>query len=334
MTDDIHAEPSAAAVAVETPKPPEFNPADQHTWSPEQREHWNETGDIPKPKKQDPAPADKPKEAISDTAAESETASKQGTQDRKPGTKLNAEERKAQLASEIKKLSDEVKELKAERERSRATEPNPAAKEPTKIDAPKRPNPFQWTGTAEEFETAMEKWEAHQRDEVIQKFQREAQAEANMQRLVKQMDEVVAKYPGTTREQLGKTAAVFNEAELPGVIKNMLYDTDVLPDLMYLFTDEETRTNFIEQAQKNPGKAIRALAQMENDIKIAISAKPAVEKSESKAAPAETKPRAPKPPSEVGGRGAAPEDELRSAATAGDFRRFEAEENRRKFARN
>ena len=326
MNEDVNkaAETSAAAVAE-----PEFNPADQQTWSQEQRDKWNETGEQPvKPNKQETAPAAKPaKETTSEKiAAESETASQQGKKERKPGEKLSAEER-------ISQLTAKVKELETERERSRPTETKPAAQTETKADeAPKRPNPFDWKGTKEDFAAAQEKWEAHQRAEIIAQFQRDAQAEANMQRLTKQMQEVVEKYPDTSMRQLGEIAKEFNEAELPGVIKQMLYDTDVLPELMYLFSDAETRSNFIEQATKNPGKAIRALALMEADVKAKLTAKPAVEKSEPKSS-AETKPRAPKPPSEVGGRGAAPEDALRTAAAANDFRGFEAEQNRRKFAK-
>ena len=112
----------------------------------------------------------------------------------------------------------------------------------------------------------------------------------------------------------------------------MLYNTDVLPELMYLFTDKETRDNFIEQAQKNPGKTIRVLAQMKADVKAKLTAKPAVKKSESEP-PAEIKPRAPKPPSEVGGRGAVGDNPLRTAAAANDFSGFDAEQSRRKFAK-
>ncbi|HWH56107.1 MAG TPA: hypothetical protein VN682_00680 [Terriglobales bacterium] len=116
------------------------------------------------------------------------------------------------------------------------------------------------------------------------------------------------------------------------MIRAMLDDSECLPELMYVLSDEKTRSNFIETAAKNPGKAIRVLAQMEADIKQSASPETAEATSEPKP-PAEPKPRAPKPPSEVGGRGTAAEDELHSAAKANDFRTFEAEQNRRKFAK-
>ena len=46
----------------------------------------------------------------------------------------------------------------------------------------------------------------------------------------------------------------------------MLDDSECFPDLMYVLSDKTTRSNFIETAKQNPGKAIRALAQMEADI--------------------------------------------------------------------
>ena len=328
MKDENNAESSTAAVAE-----PEFNPADQHTWSPEQREHWNETGNQPEqPKKQESEPAATPaKEAKSEpegkTAAESETASKQGKRERKPGEKLSAEERIAQLLAENK-------DLKAERERSRATEPKPSAEktEPAKQpEAPKRPNPFKWQGTAEEYESAMEKWEAYQKRQAVQEFQRSEAAKAQSKELQSKVDEVKAKYPDAS-EKINTTFESFSKVQFPAVIWAMFDDSECLPDLFYVLSDETTRSNFIETVKTNPGKAVRALAQMEADIKAASAKTEPLEKSEPKT-PAETKPRAPKPPSEVGGRGAAPEDELLGAAKDKDFRRFEGEMNRRKFAK-
>ena len=326
MSEDVNkaAESSAAAVTE-----PVFDAKDQYTWSPEQREHWNSTGEAPVPpkkeEKQESVPAEPPaKEAKSDVA-ESETAHKQ-RKERKPGEKVTAEERISQLTAKVKELE--------ERERSRPADTKPPSTEPAKAEAPKRPSPFNWKGTAEEYDAAMEKWEAHQRSEAIRQFQMDAQAEAGRQLAAKRIEEAKAKY-ADAQPKIAEACNAFEKAEIPGVIRAMLNDSEVLADLMYVMADKETRDNFIEASRKNPGKAIRALAQMETDI-VAKRTAPAkvetVEKSDSK--PAETKPRAPKPPSEVGGRGDAPEDVRRVAAAAGDFRGFEAEENRRKFAKN
>lgn len=322
---------SSAAVAV-----PEFNPADQYSWSPEQREHWNETGEIPEaPKKQESASAAPPaKEANSEpegkTAAESETAPKQGKKERKPGEKLNAEERIAQLTAKVRELE--------ERERSRETAPKPPVQtEPAKqAETPKRPNLSTWKGTVEEYEAAMDSWERYQRDQAIQEFQRTTAAEIQRQKLQSQLEEVKAKYPDAD-DKIKETFRSFEKVQFPGVIRAMLDDSECLPDLMYVLSDETIRNNFIETATKNPGKAIRALAQMETDIvNSRKSAPPKPEAAPAKSEPKsseEPKPRAPKPLSEVGGRGTAAEDVLRAAAESGDFRAFEAEQSRRKFAR-
>lgn len=330
MTEDVNkvAESSAAAVAE-----PSFNPQDQYTWSPEQREHWNKTGDVPvTPKPQESAPVETPaKEANSEpegkTEAESETAPEQGK--RKPGEKISAAERIAQLTAKTKELERDL-----ERERSRATEPKPSTTEPAKQpETPKRPNPFNWSGTAEDYEAAMEKWEAHQKNQALQEFQRNEAQRALDRKMQGQLDEARAKYPDAD-EKLKATLDSFSKVQFPGVIRSMLDDTECFTELIYVLSDLETRTNFIETATKNPGKAVRVLAQMERDIAAASSKSEPPAKSESKP-PAELKPRAPKPPSEVGGRGAAPEDELVSAARdPKGFQRFEAEMNRRKFAKS
>jgi hypothetical protein len=321
------AESSAAAVAE-----PEFNVADQYTWTPEQREHWNETGKQPEPpkKKQEAEPAASPaKEEKSEpkgkTEAEPETAPKQGKKERKPGEKLSADERIAQVLAENK-------ELKAKLERSSATEPKPSAEksEPAKAaEAPKRPNPFTWDKTPAEFETAMEAWEASQRQLAVQDFQRSEAAKAQQGKLRGQMEEVKGKYPDA-ESKITATYESFSKVQMPGVILSMLNDSEVLPELMYVLSDEDTRSNFIETMKTQPGKAVRALAQMEADIVGASKAK-GKEKSEPEE-PAERKPRAPKPPSEVGGRGAAGDDPLRTAAEAGDFHAFDQEMRHRKFA--
>lgn len=322
MTDEAKsAESSAAAVAE-----PTFNPQDQYTWSDEQKEHWNKTGEQPtSPKTQESEPAAKPaKEATSDNAAESETASTQGKKERKPGEKLSRDER-------ISQLTAENRELKAERERSRVAEPKPPvqATEPAKQpDAPKRPNPFTWTGTKEEYDAAFDAYDAHQRRQAIAEFQQSESVKAQNQKLQGELDAVKAKYPDADGK-IKETLAVFSKTQFPAAISAMLNDSECLPELIYVLSDEATRNHFIETATKNPGKAIRALAQMEVDIAKQAEAEP---KSETKPS-ADPKPRAPKPPSEVGGRGAAGEDALRTAAQAGDFRAFEAEQSRRKFAK-
>jgi hypothetical protein len=326
IDEQIPAESSAAAVAE-----PEFNAADQHTWSEGQRQKWNETGE--QPTKQETAPAASPaKEAKSEpegkNAAESETASKQGKKERKPGEKLSAEERISQLTAKVKELE--------ERERSRAAETKPpATTEPAKQpEAPKRPNLAKWTGTMEEFEAAQDAYDAHLIQKAQQVFQQSEYAKAQNAKLQAQLDEVKAKYPDA-ENKIKDTLSSFSKVQFPGAISAMLNDSEVLPELMYVLSDETTRNNFIEAAQKTPGKAIRALAQMEIDIRAKQSAQVATDTDEKKDKPsAEPKPRAPKPPSEVGGRGAAPEDELRSAAKDGNFSRFEAEMNSRKFARS
>lgn len=280
------------------------------------------------PKKQDSAPADAPKVAKSEpegkTAAEPETAK---SQERKGGKKT-AEERIAELVAENKILRED-----RERERSRAQEPKPAPKTEAKaeaaVEAPKRPNPYTWTGTPEELDAAWDKYEEWRDAQALRKAEQlVAQREAG-RKLQSQIEAVKQKYPDA-ETKIKATMESMVDVQLPGVIRNMLDDSEVLPDLIYLFSDETTRNNFIETAKTSPGKAIRALALMEAEIQAKAKAPAVTDKKEAKEeAPAEPKPRAPKPAAEVGGRGTAPEDAALEAARTGDYRSFEAEMNRR-----
>jgi len=296
------------------------------TATPTQYDGWDEHGTpivtkpAEPPKKQDSAPADAPKEANSEKhAAESETAKSQ----EKKGKK-NAEERIAELVAENKILREE-----RERERSRAQEPKPAPKVEAKApEAPKRPNPYSWTGTQEEFDAAMDKYEEWRDAQSLRKAEQLLADREAGRKLQAQIEAVKQKYPDA-EDKIKATMEAMVDVQLPGVIRSMLDDSEVLPDLIYVLSDETTRNNLIETSKTNPGKAIRVLAQMEADIQAKAKA-PVAEKKEAKEEPpAEPKPRAPKPPAEVGGRGTAPEDAAREAARTGDFRSFEAEMNRR-----
>ena len=180
----------------------------------------------------------------------------------------------------------------------------------------------------------MESWESYQKSQALAEFQRNEAIRALNERTKSQLNELKAKYPDVDNQKMKAAVdelVLSPKVNIPGVIQGMLSDTEVFVDLMYVMSDENTRSNFIETVTKNPGKAIRVLAQMERDIVAASKPEPSA-KSEPKV-PEQPKPRAPKPLSEVGGRGAAEEDALRVAAQSGDYRAFEAEQNRRKFAR-
>ena len=346
MTDVNNAAESSAVAIAE----PEFNPQDQHTWSPEQREHWNKTGDIPaSPKKQESEPAASSAKATKSepegkNAAESETASKQGKRERKPGEKVNADERIAQLVSKVKELE--------ERERSRAAETKPPSEEkptaaldvnqgPQAPERPKRPKLSEFPNY-EAYEAQMEKYE----DQLIeypakrQAFEA-AKAEFDKQqaRFTERQKDVRAKWDSIA----AKAKEIYSEDEFNAVRTSYLglkipdgdpveqYVRESEPEiaahlLKYFGLKADDLKRITKLSARQQYKELEAL---ETAMREELAPG---KKGESKP-PAELKPRAPKPPSEVGGRGAAGEDALRAAASSGDFRAFEAEESRRKFAK-
>lgn len=350
MAEDVKtaAEPSAAATAVVEPQ---FNAADQYTWSQEQREHWNQTGEQPvPPKKQDSAPASTPeKKGVSEpkgkTAAEPETARPQDKKDRKPGEKKTADERIADLIAENKRL-------KEEQERSRASATQPTSKEPTKdaakeptkaAEAPKRPNPFTWKGTAEDYEKAMDTWEAHQKQQAVSEYQmnqRFAAAQEQMKTMVEDAKARYADYETTVKPAVEQLFA--SAKDIPEMVQVAVNRTPHLADVLYVLGgDQKALQDFINTAKTDPVAAIHKLFFVEQEVtkelaKAKGDGKAADAKGEAKPGtketPVEPKPRAPKPPSEVGGRGAPGERPDVEAARTGDFRSFEAEQRRRAAA--
>ena len=322
------AETSAAAVA-ETPT---FNPSDQHTWSPEQREHWNKTGNVPEaPKKaQESATAnedEKSSEGKPKTAAESETAPKQEKRERKPGEKLSAEERISQQTAKIRELEAKLAEASKSVTKPTPTEDKPKAEEAPK--APKRPNPFTWTGTPEEFEAAQDAYEVKLREIAAQDALRKKSEREQAKELQAKVDDARKLYADADTRIL-PTAEKLEKAQIPAAVKAVIEDSEILPHLLYALGDGDTMDKLIEMSRTNPRKAIRVAMDMERDIEAALS-KPATSKADESEAkpPVEPKPRAPKPPSEVGGRSAGNEDGLVTAARANSFRDFEREMNAR-----
>lgn len=327
MTDvNTVAEPSAAN---------DFNVSDQNTWSPEQREHWNKTGNIPEPPKKeaDSASADAPKEAKSEgkpkSAAEPEAAPKQESKG-----KQTAEERIAELISDRKRLEERLRKLESQP----ATKPE-AVKE--KAEPPKRPNPYTFKGTPEEFEKAMDDYEAAKEESQERRFVEKQLANARNQQFTAKVNEARQRYGAEAFDgTVEPTSKAIMEQAAP-TVKEYLQQSDLFADLLYVIGgNQKSLDDFLASAKSNPVAAIRKLAFLEIEIGNELSKGKAKSeekdepKPEKKAeAPAKPEPRAPKPPSEVGGRGTAPTDELEEAARSGDFRKFEAEENRRMQAR-
>lgn len=306
---------------------------------------WDEEGtpvvkkktETPTPKNADTAAADASKETNAEDAADS-AAKKTQESHRKPG----AEARIKELAARAKQLERELeearkpKETKADSSPARQPEQKPAQPEAT------RPKPTQKDTGAdgkakyasyEDFVEDLADWKVEQR---IAAQQREQQAKQMFEQVRKGLEEARERYADF--DSIAKP--VHQELMKPDISREVfavINDSPVLADLLYTIGGTEaSKADFLDACRTNPGKALRVALLMEQEIvkelgKVKAAAKKDGE-GETETAPATPKPRAPKPPTEVGGRGAPGEDALISAAKAGDFRSFDAEQTRRATA--
>jgi hypothetical protein len=333
--ETVVAESSAAAAATETPKFTQYD-------------GWDGDGnpvvskkESPKAEKADSAAADTSKETKTEDAADSAAKHTQ----EKP--KNRTEARIKELLSRAEKAEKELEEARKPKETKPAEsstakpEPKPATETAT------RPKPtFQDKGadgkakygSYEEFVEDLADWKAEKR---IAAERVEQQAAQQRQALSKQLEEARGRY--TDFDPV--TKPLINDLmkpEIPREVFAVINDSPVLADLLYTIGGTEaTKADFLDTCRTNPGKALRVVLLMEQEIvkelgkgkagKDGGEGKKAGE-GDGKAAPEAVKPRAPKPPAEVGGRGAPGEDALISAAKAGDYRTFEAEQTRRALA--
>ena len=299
-------------------------------------DNWDENGTPivtkkPEPPKQEEPAASAPPAKVAkpeDKSAEPGAAK----QETKPKAKPSAEERISQLTAERKAAEDRANELDR-RVRELESKSAPASKaEPAKAkEPPKRPNPFTWTGTQEEFDKAMDAYEEH-RDQQVAARTRQEQANQEAQKAMSEMvKQATVKHPDAKEKINAATTEVMSE-KTPFFVKAFINDSEVLGELLYTLADKPTLDKLLETAKTSPGKALRVLRDMELGIQKALSEpeKKVEAKAEEKAP--ESKPRAPKPPSEVGGRGAATEDAGTAAARDGNFGAFDAEQWRKHAA--
>lgn len=346
-------EAPAAAAVESAPTTPTFDPGDQHTWSPEQRADWNKTGNIPTPTKQDSAPAAKdekkdPPPAESAPAKETkETTDAAGAEPAKDQEyKARTEKRFNELLSTVKKLESDL----AEARKPRDTAAPPAAAKAK--SAKELAEEYFKANPDKSYEDYMEHRAREIANEINADRDRKAAEAAVQKDLSERMVNLKKRYPDADQKVFPTIEKIMTDKGIPEAVQVALSRSPQMEDLLYVLSDEATIAHFISTAKSDPLQAVRMIFQMEQDIKSELakggSGKEAAAADEGKdkkdvpardeatgkfqKTPEEPKPRAPKPPSEVGGKGSAQDDASQAAARANDFRAFEAEENRRKFA--
>lgn len=281
-----------------------------------------------KPKSEEPAASAPPAKQ----AKPEEKSAEPGTanEEPKPKAKPTAEARISQLTAERKAAEDRAKDLEERlRKLESAAQPTPKSEASKPKEPPKRPNPFTWKGTQEEFDTAMDQYEEY-RDTQVAARTRQEQAQSEAQKSMSEMlRQATVTHPDAQEKIKSATTEIMADS-VPLFVKAFVNDSEVLGELLYTLADETTRTKLLETAKTNPGKALRVLRDMELDIQKELSTKPPEAKPKEEAP--ELKPRAPKPPSEIGGRGASTEAADIAAAKDGNFSAFDAEQ-RRKYMR-
>jgi hypothetical protein len=338
------------------------------TLSPEQRQTWRETGNMPKsqdsaPTKKDKAAPDsapEKKEKTADSASDSATDT---TQKPHLKTKEDSERRFREVLDENKSMKQRLEAL--ERDRTAAPrdvkqESQPAAEVYKPLDEKEffKTNP---KATYEDFVRAAGKhegiWAARQ--EIAADNQRRAQADA-AKALTTKVEEARKLYGPEYDKRIAPAAkALWDDPQIPLPIKAVISDSPIFEHLMFVIGEPAALADLIQTAKSNPAAALRKIVLTEQLVQAEMAKKKAgktddadkgdegdrkrgedgkfvseSDKKDEKKASAAPITKAPKPVSEVGGRGTATDNDEASAVKAGDFRAAKDAFTRRYIERN
>jgi hypothetical protein len=331
------------------------------TLSPEQRQSWRETGEVPQPKPQESAPAKKDAKdhAAPDSAPESKDQPRQDSAPDKsqqkpqfkPKTKEDTEKRFQELTDRLKKAEEraEAAERRAAPEKREPEQKSQPAPEPYKRLDEKEFFAKNPKATYEDYiDAAIQHGAKEQAKQVVSQElaaerQRLSQESAAKELRVK-VDEGRQRYPDMDEKLWPALKAFTEDQKIPFAVKALVNDSDVLVDLMYVLASDATEFRaFLALAKTSPGLAIRKLVTTEALVKETLSGKKKpnsetprgndgkFQRTDEAAKPeaaAEPVTRHSRVPVEVGGRGSASEDGAAAAVKANDFRRAKQEFNR------
>lgn len=268
---------------------------------------WRVSGELPEPKPKTEAAAPSPQ------AEEGEAA---------PPKKQQENRRRPDAERRIADLVAENKRLKADRE----SKPEPVREQPKPaVSAPQEPKPEDVNAdgtprfkTYEEYIKAQARWEARQE---MAEHERQRSVRQQQDAMKAEVEKARSRYKDLDQVMFPALKAITEDTAVSPVVKALLNDSEVLPDLLYTIgTSQDDLATFLEMAKSNPGKAIRYLAVTENLIREELNngtdrndkgqfAKP--EPPPAKRGPEST----PEPPLEIGSRGI-PTDESQRALSA------------------
>jgi hypothetical protein len=315
-----------------------------------------------KDKKETAATADSA--TAKDSKKSADTASGSATdKDQKPNlkTKEDTDRRFREILDENKTLKQRLDALEKPKA-SETRDTKQASQPPAEEKAPKQLREFleEWfpKNPGKKYEDGVEAWAAAREewstkqtqkriDQALSGERQRLQAEASAKALADQLEQMKQRYPDFDPEKLDNAAGEIMANEIPLVIKQMVGSSKVFTDLMYVLAGDEKFSELVALCKTDPLEAMRRIAVTESLVKERVSSGKAAavsadktrdasgkfvsSETSSETAASETKPRAPKPVSDIGGRGTAPEDQLRTAAAANDFRSFDAGMKARHF---
>lgn len=286
-----------AAVAASSPATPEPAPAiDLASLSPEDRQTWRETGELPKadstPVKDSSEAASKgeaakgedaPPEEKAETTAPASEAEK-STQEQ-PHKRGNAESRLQEILADLKKAGLSPAELKTfKREAAKAAEtkaePSPAApptdttvlKPPVKPAKPKRDDFENWMdyeAAKDQYDEDNDKYHEDLADYksklAVQQVESERLQREQMQKLSAEMEQAKQFYPDYEEKAKPMMTALKNDPAIPEAFKYAVGNSPVFAHLIYALSGEQTQT-LLETSKTNAIKAVMQLGVLENAV--------------------------------------------------------------------
>lgn len=344
MTEEIAVTPAESAPA----ELPELS-----SLTPEQRQEWRVTGELPK--KADSAPAKEqaePDSAPDKAVNASDSATDKGKQHRK--TSEDSRRRWDELLEERKtdrqKMADMERELELLK-KGRETKADPP---PAKVEEPKHPGPRKawleqyfkdnkdknYEDGLDAYDEAVNKFAENSRkseiDRAISTYSQQQTALQASKKLAEEIQEMQKVYPDFDQKRLDDAAGQLMAPEVPQLVKLTISRSPVFTQLMYTLSGSDKFSEFLQQSKVDPIEAVKKIGKIEAEIEaeLAKGGKKQTARSEDgkfaktesedkKPVASETKP-APRPPVEVGGRSSASEDEAVHAVQNGDFRSAKA----------
>jgi hypothetical protein len=263
----------------------------------------------PAPATEEPAEGEEPENAP-ETAPEDDQEMPEGigNKARRRFEKLLAENKALKAAQQAKPDATTVPSPAPQAAQIAPTRPEPAVNDTNEDGTLKYADYSDYVKALGRWSAEQTLHEAHQR-EVQQKqiIQVQESVEDARKRYGSEFDSVIEP----------TAAAIMGDKTIPIQVKQMLSESDVLPELVYTIgTDQKTMKELERLSRVNPSQAIRYIATLEAGIRLELASEPNAD-----ATPEPKKTNAPKPPTPVNGASSRAFDVSDESLSADDWAR-------------